>query len=105
MLFYQVLPGFWKKLVLVLATFTPMIKASRENKVILKKVSYIHYPFCFCKDKKNKMRDLIDSDSKVNAMTSTYVAKLGLNVCQTNIGAQKIDGSTLQTFRIVLASF
>ena len=38
-------------------------------------------------------------------MTPTYAAKLGLKVRKTDIGAQKIDGSTLKTFRIVLAGF
>ena len=48
---------------------------------------------------------MIDSGSKVNAMTPAYVAKLGLRVKKTNIGTQKIDGSTLNTFEIVLDDF
>lgn len=38
-------------------------------------------------------------------MISIYAAKLYLNTCFTNIGAQKIDDFTLETFGIVLASF
>lgn len=38
-------------------------------------------------------------------MTPAYVAKLGFNVWPTDVGAQKIDGYTLETFEIVLASF
>ena len=38
-------------------------------------------------------------------MTLGYVLKLGLKVRPTNVKAQKIDGSTLQTFEMVLASF
>ena len=38
-------------------------------------------------------------------MTLGYASKLGLKVCFTNVGVQKIDGSTLKTFKIVLASF
>ena len=38
-------------------------------------------------------------------MTLTYAAKLGLKVQKINIGAQKIDGSILKTFRMVLADF
>lgn len=38
-------------------------------------------------------------------MTSAYTAKLGLKTQLTYIEAQKIDGSTLETFEIVLASF
>ena len=43
--------------------------------------------------------------SKLNAMTLTYAAKLGLKVRKIDIGAQKIDGSTLEIFGIVLAEF
>ena len=38
-------------------------------------------------------------------MILRYALKLGLKVCFINVGAQKIDGSTLETFEIVLASF
>ena len=38
-------------------------------------------------------------------MTTVYVAKLGLKVRKIDIGAQKIDGSTLISFEMVLASF
>ena len=38
-------------------------------------------------------------------MTPAYASRLGLRVHRTNIGAQKIDGSTLETFGMVLASF
>lgn len=51
------------------------------------------------------MRAPINSGSKVNVMTSAYTLKLDLRVCQTNVGAQKINDSTLKTFEIVLASF
>ena len=38
-------------------------------------------------------------------MTPAYAAKLGFQVRKTNIEAQKIDGSTLETFGMVLADF
>ena len=38
-------------------------------------------------------------------MTPAFASKLGLKVCSTDVKAQKIDGSTLQTFGMVLASF
>ena len=38
-------------------------------------------------------------------MTPAYAAKLGLQVRKADIGAQKIDGSTLETFGMVLADF
>lgn len=48
---------------------------------------------------------LLDSNSKVNAMTPAYVAVLRLRVCPTDIGAQKINRSTLSIHSIVLAIF
>lgn len=38
-------------------------------------------------------------------MTLAYTTKLGLKIQVTNIRAQKIDGSTIQMFGIVLAKF
>ena len=38
-------------------------------------------------------------------MTPGYISKLGLKVRPTNVRAQKINGSTFETFEMVLASF
>lgn len=38
-------------------------------------------------------------------MTLIYTAKLGLKVCQTDVRAQKIEGSTFKIFKILLANF
>ena len=38
-------------------------------------------------------------------MTLVYASKLGLKVCFTNVGVQKIDGSIFKTFNMILASF
>ena len=38
-------------------------------------------------------------------MILVYASKLGLRVRQTDVGAQKIDGSTLETFEMILVSF
>ena len=38
-------------------------------------------------------------------MSPVYASKLGLKVYHTDVGAQKIDGSTLKIFKMVLASF
>ena len=51
------------------------------------------------------MLALIDSESEVNTMTPAYASKLDLIVCLTNVKVQKFDGSTLETFGIVLTSF
>ena len=48
---------------------------------------------------------MLDSNSKVNAMTLVFASKLGLKVRFTNVEAQKIDGSTLTTYKMVIATF
>ena len=67
-------------------------------------VACIYYPVQFKKDTA-EVRALIDSGSEVNAIAPAYGKKLGLWVRKTDIGAQKIDGSTLETYGIVIASF
>ena len=70
----------------------------------LERVLCIHYLLYFQKNTRG-VRALIDSGSVVNAMTPAYISKLVLKVHPTDIKAQKIDGSTLETFGMVLASF
>lgn len=48
---------------------------------------------------------MLDFGSEVNAITSTYIAKLGLVIQKTNVGAQKIDGSALKTYGMVIVGF
>lgn len=88
-----------------MAAFTPIIEANRKDEIVLKKIICIHYLLCFCKDKKNEMRALINSGSKINAIIPAYTLELDFKVRQTHVEAQKIDNSTLKTFNIVLASF
>ena len=38
-------------------------------------------------------------------MSPTYAKKLGLKTRKTNVGAQKIDDSALETFEMVIADF
>ena len=91
-----------KKLVLVLATSLSVTETNKE--VTVERVPCIHYPLYFQKGTTG-VRALVDSGSEVNAMTPAYAAKLGLKVRKTDIGAQKIDGSILETFGMVLADF
>ena len=51
------------------------------------------------------MRALIDSGSEVNATHLAYITKLGLCTRKIDIGAHKIDGSYLDTFRMVIADY
>lgn len=54
---------------------------------------------------KNKMQALINFDSKVNTMMQTYILKLSLQICRTNVRALKIDSSMLKIFKMVPTSF
>ena len=48
---------------------------------------------------------MLDSGSKVNAKIPAYAKKLGLKTWKTSVAAQKIDGSTPETFGMVIADF
>ena len=83
---------------------TSLLVTETNKKMTLEQVPCIHYPLHFWKNIAI-VRVLVDSGSKVNAMTLTYAAKLGLKVRKTDIKAQKINGSTLETFEMVLVDF
>ena len=72
---------------------------------VVDRVPCICYLVQFRKDKGKDILALLDSGSKVNAMTPAYVAYLGLKVRVTNVGAQKIDRSSLATYGMVIAAF
>ena len=57
------------------------------------------------KDKHKDILALFDSESEINAMTLAYPVQLGLKMQKTDISAQKIDGSLLETYGIVIAAF
>lgn len=47
----------------------------------------------------------MDSDSKVNVMTSVYVTVLGIQVCFIIIKALKINSFFFKIYGIIIASF
>lgn len=57
------------------------------------------------KDKDNNLSALIDSSSKINVILPTYIIKLGLCGKKINAGVQKIDGSHLNIFEMVIADY
>ena len=57
------------------------------------------------KDKRATIQALIDSGSKINAMTLAYAKKLGFRTQKTDVRAQKIDRSSLDIFEIVIVGF
>ena len=89
-----------KKLVAVSATSASVTGASME--AVLQRVPCIRYPVQF---QQGNVQALLDSGSKVNAMTPAYATKLGLTTRKTDVGAQKIDRSTLVTYWMVIAGF
>ena len=68
------------------------------------KMPYVWYPVQF-QEGQTKVKALIDFGSEVNAMTLAYTAQLGLTTWKTSIGAQKINGLPLETYKMVSASF
>ena len=82
-----------------------MTDTSRE--ATLKRVLYIRYPIRFRqkndKDKDKNVKALIDLSGKVNIMYPAYTTKLGFHTRKINVNVQKIDGSHLDTFEMVIA--
>ena len=64
----------------------------------------IRYPITFRK-KLMPMSMLFDLGSKVNAIHPTFAKELGLSIRHTNVGAPKVDGTTLDTYRMVVIAF
>ena len=91
-----------KKLVLVSATSTSVTGAREEA---LECVSCIHYPVQFKDTDKAPVQALINLESEVNAIHPTFTKQLGLLIRSIDIGAQKIDGTMLDTHGRVVAAF
>ena len=90
-----------EKQVSVSTTSTSMIGPRTEA---LDRVIFIHYPVQLKKDT-TEVWALIDSRSEFNAIPPAYTKKPSLWVWKTDVGAQKIDGSILETYSMVIPSF
>ena len=77
---------------------------NRSEEIVLKKVPCIHYSVRFQEGQK-QVKSLLDSGNKVNVISPTYAKRLSLKTRKTNIGAQNIDGSALETFGMIIADF
>ncbi len=77
----------------------PMTDKKTEEK--LEWVSCIRYPVTF----KDQTEALLDLGSEVNAMSQAFTQQLGLKIRKTNVGAQKIDGTTLETYGMIVFTF
>ncbi len=67
----------------------------------LEQVPCIWYSVTF----KDQTEALLDLRSKVNAISQAFAHQLGLKIWKTNVGVQKIDGTTLETYVIVVSTF
>ena len=78
--------------------------SAREE--LLERVFCIHYPVQFKDTSEAQVQALIDSKSEVNAIYPTFAKQLGgFSIRTTDHGAQKIDGTILDTHGIVVAAF
>ena len=68
-------------------------------------VPRICYPVQFQKDKSKDVLALLNFGSKINAMTLAYTAQLGLQVQKINLIVQKIVGSSLAIYSMIIAGF
>ncbi len=64
-------------------------------------VPYISYSVIF----KDQTEALLNSGNKVNTINQAFAQQLGLKIHKTNVVAQKINGTILETYRIVVSTF
>ena len=72
-----------------------------DEKVVVR-MPYIYYLVWF---QKEQVKALFNSGSKVFAMNPDYAQKPGLKIWKTNIGVQKINNYTLETFGMIIIDF
>ena len=88
-----------KKLVAVSAT--SILMTNRKTKEELERISCIWYLVTF----KDQIEALLDLESKVNIMSQAFPYQLGFKIQKTNIKAQKINGTTLETYKMMVSIF
>lgn len=54
---------------------------------------------------KDEIKALLNSESKVNIIKQAFVFQLGLKIWKTNIEVQKINGTTLEIYKIIVFTF
>ena len=99
----------------VSTTSTSVTEDSEEATLVsakeLEQVMCIQYPITFLGvvtqdgSALGPVSALLDSKSEVNAMHPTFAERLGLMVQTTNIDAQKINSTTLETYGMVVTAF
>lgn len=98
-----------KKLVAVTTTSTLEPSISKKVEIELKEldwVFYIYYPLLFQNNiRKVEIMTFINSKSKVNMINPAYAAKQGHLIHKFNVDVQSINGSSMQTYGIVIIIF
>ena len=99
----------------VLTTSTLVTENSEEAILVsakeLKQVTYILYSITFpggvTQDGSalDPVLAFLDLGSEVNAMHLVFAERLDLVVQTTNVGVQKIDGTTFETYGMMIAAF
>ena len=84
---------------MAVSTTSTSITEKTEEK--LEWVPYIWYPVTF----KDQTKALLDLRSEVNIMNQVIAHQLGLKIKKINVRAQKIDGTTLETYKMVVSTF
>ncbi len=93
------MPQKSKKLVAVSATSTLMTEKTEGKK--LERVPCIPFSVIF----KDQTKALLDSKIEVNAISQVFAHQFDLKIQKTNVEAQKIDGTTLDTYGMVVSTF
>ena len=77
-------------------------ESGKYLKTNLAQVTYIWYPIIF---RKKFVLILFDLNNEINIIYLTFTKKLGLSIIPIDIGAQKIDNTILDTYKIIVAAF
>lgn len=85
----------------VSAASTLMTEKKTEEKEELERILYVQYSVSF----KNQTKTLLNSGNKVNVISQAFASQLGLKIWKTNVRAQRIDSTTLETYGIVVSTF
>ena len=80
---------------------TPILITEKKIKEKeLEQVLSIWYPIIF----KDQTEALLDSRSKINIISQVFAFELGLKIWKTNVEAQKIDGTILETYKMIVST-
>ena len=77
---------------------------SITDKKIEKKLEWVSCIWYFVTFK-NQTETLLDSRREVNVMSQTFTFQIGLKIQKANVGVQKINSTTLETYQIVVSTF